>query len=46
MKLVLKLRENAKNNKDFETADLIRENLNKAGIQIKDSREGTSWEII
>ena len=45
MELVLKLRGNAKNNKDFSTADLIREELDKAGVQIKDSREGSSWEI-
>ena len=31
--------------KDFSTADLIRDELDKAGIQIKDSREGSSWEI-
>ena len=45
MKLVLKLRGNAKNNKDFDTADLIREELDKVGIQVKDSREGSSWEV-
>ena len=45
MELVVKLRGNAKKNKDFSTADLIRDELDKAGIQIKDSREGSSWEI-
>ena len=45
MDLVLQLRGNAKKNKDFSTADLIRDELNKAGIQIKDSREGSSWEV-
>ena len=45
MELVLKLRGHAKKNKDFNTADLIREELNKSGIQIKDGREGTSWEV-
>tara|TARA_E500000331_G_scaffold357537_1_gene419593 strand:+ start:810 stop:2276 length:1467 start_codon:yes stop_codon:yes gene_type:complete len=45
MNLVLKLRSNAKLNKDFETADLIRDELKKAGIEIKDSREGSSWGI-
>ena len=45
MQLVLKLRANAKENKDFDTADLIRDELNKAGIEIKDSREGSSWEL-
>ena len=45
MKLILKLRTNAKKKKDFDTADIIREELNKSGILIKDSREGTNWEI-
>ena len=45
MQLVLKLRANTKANKDFDTADLIRDELNKAGIEIKDSREGSSWEL-
>ena len=45
MELVLQLRGNAKKNKDFDTADLIRDKLEKAGIQIKDSREGSSWEV-
>ena len=45
MELVLKLRANAKTNKDFNSADLIRDELDKAGIQIKDSREGSSWEL-
>ena len=45
MELVLKLRNNAKKNKDFDTADIIREELNKSGIQINDSREGTNWQI-
>tara|TARA_B100000683_G_scaffold92729_2_gene91686 strand:+ start:28349 stop:29815 length:1467 start_codon:yes stop_codon:yes gene_type:complete len=45
MELILKLRTNAKKKKDFDTADIIREELNKSGILIKDSREGTNWEI-
>jgi len=45
MELVLKLRENAKKHKDFSTADLIRDELHKSGIQIKDNREGSTWEI-
>ena len=45
MQLVLKLRANAKANKDFDSADLIRDELNKAGIEIKDSREGSIWEL-
>jgi cysteinyl-tRNA synthetase len=46
MELVLKLRSNAKTTKDFETADLIREELNKLNIQIKDGRDASSWKFI
>lgn len=45
MKLILKLRGNAKSNKNFATADLIRDELNKLNIQINDSREGSTWEV-
>jgi cysteinyl-tRNA synthetase len=45
MELVLKLRANAKTNKDFDSADLIREELNKLNIQVKDNRDGSSWEL-
>ena len=45
MDLVLQLRENAKKSKDFDTADLIRDELDKVGIQIKDGREETSWKV-
>jgi cysteinyl-tRNA synthetase len=45
MELVLKLRANAKTNKDFDSADLIRDELNKLNIQVKDSRDGSSWEL-
>ena len=45
MELVLKLRGNAKSTKDFTTADLIRDELNKLNIQVKDSRDGSSWEL-
>ena len=44
MELVLELRKNAKDCKDFNTADLIRDKLEKVGIEIKDSRQGSSWE--
>ena len=35
----------AKQNKDYETADKIREELLKQNIVIKDTREGTTFEI-
>ena len=45
MELVLQLRGNAKKSKDFGIADFIRDELDKVGIQIKDSREGSSWDF-
>ena len=44
MQLVIALRKQARDNKDFPTSDLIRDQLLKAGIQLKDGKEGTSWE--
>ena len=37
--------DNAKSNKDFETADLIRKELNKLDIQINDGRDGSIWKF-
>ena len=45
MDVILKLRKHAKINKDFITADLIRDELDCLGIQINDSRDGSSWQI-
>ncbi|MGZ3883002.1 MAG: cysteine--tRNA ligase [Bacteroidia bacterium] len=45
MQLVLDLRAKAKANKDFATSDEIRNKLTVAGIQVKDGKEGASWNI-
>jgi cysteinyl-tRNA synthetase len=45
MKILLELRNKAKQNKDFITADMIRDELDKISIQIKDGREGTTWNM-
>ena len=37
------LRNQAKKGKDWETSDLIRNELTKLGIQLKDSKDGTKW---
>ncbi len=39
-------RKEAKKNKDFATADAIRDELATKGIQIKDTREGTVWSML
>jgi cysteinyl-tRNA synthetase len=40
---LIKQRNAAKAEKDFEVADSIRDQLKEAGITIQDSREGTTW---
>jgi cysteinyl-tRNA synthetase len=42
---LVKERDIAKRDKDYNKADEIRELLNKKGIIIKDSKDGTIWEI-
>ena len=41
-----KKKKNAKVNKDFALADSIREELLNKGIVLKDTREGTTYEVI
>ena len=41
----IEARKEAKKNKDFATADAIREELAGKGITIKDTREGTVWSL-
>ena len=43
---LIKERAEAKKNKDFSTADKIRDDLLKKGIRLIDTREGTSYEVI
>ena len=38
-------RKNARDSKNWDVADKIRMALDKAGIILKDSKEGTTWEI-
>lgn len=45
MSIVLDMRSKAKANKDFATSDAIRDQLLEAGVQIKDSKEGTNWSL-
>lgn len=46
MELVISLRNEAKQNKDYATSDKIRNELSAIGIQLKDSKEGTLWNKI
>ncbi len=42
--MILK-RSEAKNNKDFKTADAIRDQLIELGVEINDSSDGTHWKL-
>lgn len=45
MELVLDIRKKAKTGKDFQLSDEIRNKLSEAGIQINDTKEGSTWKI-
>ncbi|WP_025741747.1 cysteine--tRNA ligase [Aquimarina pacifica] len=45
VELLITLRAEARANKDFATSDKIRDELLEMGIQLKDSREGTSFSL-
>ena len=43
MAVLLKLRKEARANKDFATSDKIRDLLMERGIEVKDTKEGATW---
>ncbi len=45
MELLINLRKDAKTNKDWETADKIRDELNAIGIELKDTKDGAEWSL-
>ena len=45
MNIILQLRGNAKANKDWISADLIRDELKKLNIEVRDGSDGSSWEV-
>lgn len=45
VEMILDVRREAKASKDFATSDKIRERLTALGIQIKDTKEGTEWNL-
>ena len=42
---MIEKRNNAKNNKDYALADSIRDELLSQGITLKDTRDGTIYEV-
>ncbi|MFN5985065.1 MAG: cysteine--tRNA ligase [Fluviicola sp.] len=45
MDLVLEIRKNARENKDWTTSDIIRDKLTQAGVDVKDGKDGVTWSI-
>ena len=43
--LLLELRQAAKSNKDWATADLIRNKLSEIGFELKDTKDGAEWKL-
>ncbi len=46
VEMILQLRNDAKANRDFHTADRIRDGLSDLGIKVKDRKDGSDWEIL
>jgi cysteinyl-tRNA synthetase len=45
MKIIINLRQDAKNRKEWTESDKIRSDLKNAGIILKDLKEGAEWEL-
>lgn len=45
MNVILQIRQKVKSQKDYATSDFIRDELNKLGIIVKDTKDGFEWEI-
>ncbi|MCP4441331.1 MAG: cysteine--tRNA ligase [Aureispira sp.] len=43
MQILIEMRQEARNNKDWAASDKLRDALQAAGVQIKDGKEGASW---
>jgi cysteinyl-tRNA synthetase len=45
IKLIIEIRQIAREKKDWAIADKIRDGLTNAGIKLEDTRDGTTWKI-
>jgi cysteinyl-tRNA synthetase len=45
IKIIIDLRQEAKNKKDFSSSDKIRNELKNAGVILKDKKDGVEWEV-
>jgi cysteinyl-tRNA synthetase len=46
VELILRLRSDAKNRRDFAASDQIRDELKRLGIEVRDSKGGTEWTVV
>ena len=46
MNMILDIRQDAKAAKNWAVADAIRNKLHEAGVQIKDAKDGATWELL
>jgi cysteinyl-tRNA synthetase len=45
MKIIIDLRQDARTKKDFAASDKIRDELKKAGVILKDTKDGVKWSM-
>ena len=45
MQLIIDIRKDSREKKDFATSDKIRDVLTQAGIELRDGKDGTDWKI-
>ncbi|MCD4698034.1 MAG: cysteine--tRNA ligase [Bacteroidales bacterium] len=45
METILEIRQQARTSKDWPTSDLIRDNLAKLNISVKDTKDGSEWSV-
>lgn len=46
MKLIIELRKNARDQKDWSSSDMIRDKMKALNIQLKDGKNGTEWSYL
>jgi cysteinyl-tRNA synthetase len=46
IKLLLRMRTDARSNRNFELADRIRDEMTSLGIEVKDTKDGFEWKLL
>ncbi|MEG2759198.1 MAG: cysteine--tRNA ligase, partial [Rikenellaceae bacterium] len=45
VEMLLNMRQEAKDNKDWSTSDKIRDKMAALGVKVKDRKDGFDWEV-